>query len=41
MLDPACGSGTFVFWAARRFLAAADEAGLDNTQAIDRLTQQI
>jgi SAM-dependent methyltransferase len=28
VLDPACGSGTFVFWAVRRYLAAADEAGM-------------
>lgn len=29
MLDPACGSGTFLFHAVRRFLAEAEDAGLD------------
>ena len=29
VLDPACGSGTFLFHAVRRFLADAEEAGLD------------
>ena len=28
VLDPACGSGTFLFHAVRRFLAEADEAGM-------------
>ncbi len=28
VLDPACGSGTFVFHAVRRFLAEAEDAGL-------------
>ncbi len=27
VLDPACGSGTFLFYAVGRYLAAADEAG--------------
>ena len=27
VLDPACGSGTFLFHAVRRYLAAAREAG--------------
>ena len=30
VLDPACGSGTFLFWAVRRYLMAADGAGLHN-----------
>jgi hypothetical protein len=34
VLDPACGSGTFLFHAVRRLLAAADEAGLDNHEAL-------
>jgi hypothetical protein len=29
VLDPACGSGTFLFHAVRNFLAGADEAGLE------------
>lgn len=28
VLDPACGSGTFLFHAARRYLTAAEEAGI-------------
>lgn len=29
VLDPSCGSGTFVFHAVRRFLAEAEDAGLE------------
>jgi hypothetical protein len=29
VLDPACGSGTFLFHAVRNFLVAAEEAGMD------------
>ena len=28
VLDPSCGSGTFVFYAVKRFLAAAEESGM-------------
>jgi hypothetical protein len=31
VLDPACGSGTFLFHAVRRVLAEAEEAGMDST----------
>jgi hypothetical protein len=42
ILDPACGSGTFLFHAVRRFLAAADDdGGLSVQQAIDRCTDHI
>jgi len=34
VLDPACGSGTFLFWAVRRYLKAADEAGMSKEEAI-------
>ena len=34
VLDPACGSGTFLFHALRRFLAAADAAGLSEREAL-------
>jgi len=34
VLDPACGSGTFLFHAVRRLLDAADEAGLSNREAL-------
>jgi len=36
VLDPACGSGTFLFHAVRRFLAAAEGGGLDNGEALSR-----
>jgi hypothetical protein len=31
VLDPACGSGTFLFHAVRRMLSEAEEAGMDGT----------
>ena len=34
VLDPACGSGTFLFHAVRRFLRAADEAETGNRDAL-------
>ena len=34
VMDPACGSGTFLFHAVRRYLAAADEAGMSNGDAV-------
>ena len=34
VLDPACGSGAFLFHAVRLFLAAADQAGLANREAL-------
>ena len=41
VLDPACGSGTFVFHAVRRLLKASDEAGLNAGDAIGRACRQI
>ncbi len=41
VLDPACGSGTFVFHAARRCLAAADSAGHGVGKAIEELTRSV
>jgi methylase of polypeptide subunit release factors len=35
VLDPACGSGTFLFHAIRHFLAAADEAGWEPSRAVE------
>lgn len=40
-LDPACGSGTFLFWAARRYLTAAEDAGLSNSEAIEGLVRDV
>lgn len=34
VLDPACGSGTFLFWAVRRYLEAADSEGVPNAESI-------
>ena len=34
VLDPSCGSGTFLFFAVRKYLAAADHAGIDNATAV-------
>lgn len=41
VLDPACGSGTFLFHAVRRYLSAAEDSGLSNAQAIKNLENQI
>jgi hypothetical protein len=41
VLDPACGSGTFLFWAVKRYLIAADEAGLPNEEAITQLVAHV
>jgi hypothetical protein len=41
VLDPACGSGTFLFWAIKRYLAAADSAGVPNEDAIEGLVSHV
>lgn len=41
VLDPSCGSGTFVFHAVRHVLGAADEEGLGNTEAIELATRLV
>lgn len=41
VLDPACGSGTFLFWAVRRYLEAADRAGVSNLDAIDGVVSHV
>jgi SAM-dependent methyltransferase len=41
VLDPACGSGTFLFWAIRRFLETCDRQGIKNSAAIDRLVGHV
>jgi len=41
VLDPACGSGTFLFHAVRRLLAAADAAGIGNREALRQCGRQI
>ncbi|MGV9573832.1 N-6 DNA methylase, partial [Streptomyces nigra] len=41
VLDPACGSGTFVFHAVRHHLHAADTAGMSNAEAITSVTNHV
>ena len=41
VLDPSCGSGTFLFHAARRYLAAAEDAGLSLESALSGLTRHV
>lgn len=41
VLDPACGSGTFLFHAVRRVLAALDERGIDNAKALHHVTGHV
>lgn len=41
VLDPACGSGTFLFHAVRRYLTAADDAGLGVNESLDGLSRHV
>lgn len=41
VLDPACGSGTFVFHAVRCYLDAADQAGLPLAEAVTGATEHV
>lgn len=41
LLDPACGSGTFLFWAVRRAMAAYDAAGLPAAEALVRVVNHV
>lgn len=41
VLDPACGSGTFVFHTIRHVLRAAEEAGWGNRETIDHLQSNV
>lgn len=41
ILDPACGSGTFLFHSIRRVLAAADQAGLAGEALATRVTRSV
>ncbi|MEW6142573.1 MAG: N-6 DNA methylase [Chloroflexota bacterium] len=40
-LDPACGSGTFLFHAVRRLLSAADKLKLSTAEALKRACRQV
>ncbi|MDI6910478.1 N-6 DNA methylase [Nocardioides sp.] len=41
VLDPACGSGTFLFHAIRRFLLAAEAAGMSPSAAVEAVTHRV
>lgn len=41
VVDPACGSGAFLFHAARRLLAAADADGMSNADALTRCCDRV
>jgi SAM-dependent methyltransferase len=41
VLDPACGSGTFVFHAVRRLMKAAEDAGVSVPDTIGRACRQV
>ena len=41
VLDPACGSGAFLFHALRRLLAAAETEGLDTRAALQRCLDKV
>lgn len=41
VLDPSCGSGTFLFHAVRHYLDAADAAGVPGPQQIEGVTRAI
>ncbi len=41
VLDPACGSGTFLFHAVRRYLSAAEAKGISLADALSGVTQSV
>ncbi|WP_139982976.1 Eco57I restriction-modification methylase domain-containing protein [Nocardioides litoris] len=41
VLDPSCGSGTFVFYAVRHFLNAADESGMSLPKAMRLVSSRV
>jgi len=41
VLDPSCGSGTFIFHAIRLFLAKADEVKWTNRETLNKLTNYV
>ena len=41
VLDPSCGSGTFLFQAVRHYLNAAAEAGMSDAEAISGATEHV
>ena len=41
VMDPACGSGTFLFHAVRAVLSAAEDAGFNPSQAVRRAVEKV
>ncbi|MEV0326206.1 N-6 DNA methylase [Micromonospora echinospora] len=41
VLDPSCGSGTFLFHAVRAYLAACESAGVGNAEAVSGVVQRV
>lgn len=41
VLDPACGSGTFLFWAVRHALESMELEGIPTSEAVERVTHQV
>lgn len=41
VLDPACGSGTFSFWAITSYFEAADAAGIEVRDAVDTVCEHV
>ena len=41
VLDPSCGSGTFVFYGVRRFLEAADAAGMTLAESMSLVSSRV
>lgn len=41
VLDPSCGSGTFLFYAVRRYLEAADAAGISLTESMSTVSSRV
>ena len=41
VLDPSCGSGTFIFHAVKKYLKEADENGIDPNDAVVNVTRMV
>lgn len=41
VLDPSCGSGTFIFYAVRRFFDAADEVGMTLRESMSLVSSRV
>jgi SAM-dependent methyltransferase len=41
VLDPACGSGTFLFWAIKSYIDAAEATGTDSRQAVNGVVEKV